>query len=117
MGNFDRTLSSEDVVRRRASLLQRLHIDGWLLLILLVLAAGGLFVLYSASGKNWDILLKQASSFGLGLLAMFIVAQIEPRFMARWVPLAYRRVRRCCCMSSCSAIRRWVPHAGSISPG
>lgn len=89
MGNFDRTLSSEDVVRRRASLLQRLHIDGWLLLILLVLAAGGLFVLYSASGKNWDILLKQASSFGLGLLAMFIVAQIEPRFMARWVPLAY----------------------------
>ena len=89
MGNFDRALSSEDVVRRRASLLQRLHIDGWLLLILLVLAAGGLFVLYSASGKNWDILLKQASSFGLGLLAMFIVAQIEPRFMARWVPLAY----------------------------
>ena len=89
MGNFDRTLSSEDVVRRRATLLQRLHIDGWLLLILLVLAAGGLFVLYSASGKNWDILLKQASSFGLGLLAMFIVAQIEPRFMARWVPLAY----------------------------
>ena len=89
MGNFDRTLSSEDVVRRRASLLQRLHIDGWLLLILLVLAAGGLFVLYSASGKNWDTLLKQASSFGLGLLAMFIVAQIEPRFMARWVPLAY----------------------------
>ena len=89
MGNFDRTLSSEDVVRRRASLLQRLHIDGWLLLILLALAAGRLFVLYSASGKNWDILLKQASSFGLGLLAMFIVAQIEPRFMARWVPLAY----------------------------
>ncbi|MBB6342295.1 rod shape determining protein RodA [Pseudomonas fluvialis] len=89
MGNFDRTLSSEDVVRRRATLLQRLHIDGWLLLILLVLAAGGLFVLYSASGKNWDTLLKQASSFGLGLLAMFIVAQIEPRFMARWVPLAY----------------------------
>ena len=89
MGNFDRTLSSEDVVRRRATLLQRLHIDGWLLLILLALAAGGLFVLYSASGKNWDILLKQASSFGLGLLAMFIVAQIEPRFMARWVPLAY----------------------------
>lgn len=89
MGNFDRTLSSEDVVRRRATLLQRLHIDGWLLLILLVLAAGGLFVLYSASGKNWDILLKQASSFALGLLAMFIVAQIEPRYMARWVPLAY----------------------------
>ena len=89
MNNFDRMLSSEDVMRRRASFLQRIHIDGPLLIILLTLAAGSLFVLYSASGKNWDILLKQASSFGLGLLAMFIVAQIEPRFMARWVPLAY----------------------------
>ncbi|MGH8355247.1 MAG: rod shape-determining protein RodA, partial [Pseudomonas sp.] len=54
--NFDRVLSNEDVLRRRASLLQRLHIDGLLLLLLLVLAAGGLFVLYSASGKNWDML-------------------------------------------------------------
>ena len=34
IGNFDRTLSDEDVLRRRASLLQRLHIDGWLLLLL-----------------------------------------------------------------------------------
>ena len=87
--NFDRTLSQEDVLKRRATLLQRLHIDGWLLLILLVLAAGSLFVLYSASGKHWDLLMKQASSFGLGLVAMFVIAQFEPRFMARWVPLAY----------------------------
>lgn len=87
--NFDRTLSQEDVFKRRATLLQRLHIDGWLLLILLVLAAGSLFVLYSASGKNWDLLIKQASSFGLGIAAAIVIAQFEPRFMARWVPLAY----------------------------
>ena len=37
---FDRSISDEDVFKRRATLLQRLHIDGWLLLILLVLAAG-----------------------------------------------------------------------------
>ncbi|SDK31031.1 rod shape determining protein RodA [Pseudomonas indica] len=88
-GNFDRTLSSEDVMRRRASLLQRMHIDGQLLLLLLLLAAGGLFVLYSASGKSWDMLIKQAVSFGVGLTAMIVIAQLEPRFMARWVPLAY----------------------------
>ncbi|MET1078699.1 MAG: rod shape-determining protein RodA [Pseudomonas sp.] len=76
-------------MRRRSSLLQRLHIDGLLLLLLLVLAAGGLFVLYSASGKNWDLLIKQATSFGLGLVLMLVIAQFEPRFMARWVPLAY----------------------------
>ncbi|GAC1034671.1 rod shape-determining protein RodA [Pseudomonas sp. No.21] len=87
--NFDRTLSNEDVMRRRASLLQRLHIDGQLLLLLLVLAAGSLFVLYSASGKHWDLLMKQASSFGLGLVAMVVIAQFEPRFLARWVPLGY----------------------------
>lgn len=87
--NFDRVLSSEDVLRRRASLLQRVHIDGILLLLLLILAVGSLFILYSASGKNVDLLIKQASSFGIGLVGMFIIAQFEPRFMARWVPLAY----------------------------
>ena len=87
--NFDRILSSEDVMRRRASFLQRIHVDGPLLIILLTLAAGSLFVLYSASGKNWDLLLKQATSFGIGLVSMFVIAQLEPRFMARWVPLGY----------------------------
>ncbi|WP_068830364.1 rod shape-determining protein RodA [Pseudomonas sp. BMS12] len=86
---FDRSISDEDVFKRRASLLQRLHIDGWLLLILLVLGAGSLFVLYSASGKNWDLVIKQGSSFGIGLVAALVIAQFEPRFMARWVPLAY----------------------------
>jgi rod shape determining protein RodA len=86
---FDRTLSNQDALRRRASPLQRLHIDGILLLLLLVLAAVSLFVLYSASGKNLELLAKQASSFGLGLAAMLVIAQLEPRFMARWVPFAY----------------------------
>ncbi|HWV11432.1 rod shape-determining protein RodA [Pseudomonas sp. GD03944] len=76
-------------MRRRASLLQRLHIDGILLLLLLILASASLFILYSASGKNIDLLMKQASSFGIGLVGMLIIAQFEPRFMARWVPLAY----------------------------
>jgi rod shape determining protein RodA len=89
MSNFDRTLSDEDVLRRRASLLQRMHIDGWLLLLLLILGTGSLFILYSASGKNIDLLLKQASSFGIGMLAVVVIAQFDPRFMARWVPLAY----------------------------
>lgn len=91
-GTFDRTLSTTDVMRRRATLLQRMHIDGVLLLLLLLLAAGSLFVLYSAGGKNWDLLIKQATSYGIGLGAMLVVAQLEPRFMARWVPLGYLAV-------------------------
>lgn len=89
ISNFDRTLSDEDVLRRRASLLQRLHIDGWLLLLLLILGTGSLFILYSASGKNVDLLIRQATSFGIGMLAVVAIAQFDPRFMARWVPLAY----------------------------
>ncbi len=88
-GSFDRTLSTQDVMRRRASLLQRMHIDALLLLLLLTLAAGSLFILYSASGKNIDLLFKQATSFGIGLGVMLVIAQFEPRFMARWVPLVY----------------------------
>ena len=91
-GSFDRVLSTQDVMRRRASLLQRMHIDALLLLLLLTLAAGSLFILYSASGKNIDMLIRQATSFGIGLVVMLVIAQLEPRFMARWVPLAYLAV-------------------------
>ena len=87
--NFDRTLSTDDLLRRRASLLQRVHIDGILMVLLLLLATGSLFILYSASGKNVDLVTKQASSFAIGLVGMLIIAQFDPRFMARWVPVGY----------------------------
>lgn len=86
---FDRELSDGDVLRRRASILQRVHIDGWLLFLLLVLGAIGLFILYSAGGKDQGLLIKQASSFGLGLFIMAVVAQFDPRFMANWSALFY----------------------------
>src|SRR5690606_10212283 len=88
-GTFDRTISNTDVTRRRATLLQRMHIDGVLLLLLLLLATGSLFILYSAGSKNVDLLIKQATSYAIGLTAMVVIAQLEPRFMARWVPLGY----------------------------
>ena len=40
----------------RVRLLRLLHIDLWLVVPLLVLSVGGLFVLYSASGKS-DVIL------------------------------------------------------------
>ena len=86
---FDRVLSEGDVLRRRASFLHRIHIDGWLVLLLLMLGTIGLFVLYSAGGKDQGLLIKQATSFGIGLLVMVVVAQFEPRFMANWAALLY----------------------------
>lgn len=87
--SFDRSLDTGDVFDKRATWLQRVHVDGWLLLTVLMLAAAGLFVLYSAGSKSEALLLKQASSFGVGLILMVVVAQIDPRFMARWSALGY----------------------------
>ena len=87
--SFDPSLQQGDVFHTRTSLLQRVHIDGWLLLLLLMLGAGGLFILYSAGGKSEAMLIKQASSFGVGFLAMLVIAQFDPRFMARWAAPAY----------------------------
>lgn len=86
---FDRVLAEGDVMRRRASFLQRIHIDGWLVFLLLMLGTIGLFALYSAGGKDQGLLIKQAASFGIGLLVMVTVAQLEPRFMASWSPMLY----------------------------
>lgn len=66
-----------------------MHTDGTFLLLLLILGATGLFVLYLASGKNWDMLIKQATSFGLGLGIVVVIARIEPCSMAHWVSLGY----------------------------
>ncbi|MDM1707303.1 rod shape-determining protein RodA [Thiopseudomonas alkaliphila] len=87
--SFDRYLPEGDVLLRRNSWLARLHIDGWLLLLLLILVCAGLFVLYSASSKNTDLLIKQAVSFGVGIVLMLAIAQFEPRFLARWSLLGY----------------------------
>jgi len=73
-------------VTRRVSLLQAIHIDGPLLGGLLVLICVGLFVLYSASGQSLDTLLRQMARFGIGFVALILLAQIPPRTYKRWTP-------------------------------
>nr|WP_285275553.1 rod shape-determining protein RodA [Halopseudomonas bauzanensis] len=67
----------------------RLHIDPWLLLLVLVLAGAAGFVLYSASSKSMAMIYRQAAHYAVGLAAMIFVAQFKPRFMERWLPPAY----------------------------
>lgn len=56
-----------------------LHLDPVLLAVLLLTCLLGLFELYSASGRHFDMTLKQMMSFGIGLTALFVLAQIPPR--------------------------------------
>ncbi|MBZ5877216.1 rod shape-determining protein RodA [Chromohalobacter israelensis] len=74
---------------RKRSLWSRLHLDPWLLLLLLTLMGAGLVVLYSASGMSPAVTMGQGMRFGVALLAMFMVAQFSPGTLYRWTPLAY----------------------------
>ncbi|MDP2226629.1 MAG: rod shape-determining protein RodA [Moraxellaceae bacterium] len=65
--------------KRKFDLWGVLHIDPPLLVALLLAASLGLFELYSASGRHFDMTLKQMMSFGIGFTAMFVLAQIPPR--------------------------------------
>ena len=74
---------------RRARLAERLHIDFFLLLLLMLLTVIGLTVLYSASGHNLPSVEKQGTFFMIAYVTMFIVAQIPVEFMRRMAPFAY----------------------------
>lgn len=76
-------------LHRRDPFWQRIHVDPWLLLLILVLATVAGFVLYSAGSKSMALLYRQGTAFCVGLAVMLAIAQFKPRFMQRWVPVAY----------------------------
>ena len=72
-----------------ASHWRRWHIDLPLLLLLLLLSAVGLAVLYSASGKDIDRVLRQLLYFLIAFSALFVVAQIPLKMIKMLAPLGY----------------------------
>ena len=73
----------------RTSLGERLHLDVPLLVGVLVLSGFGLVVLYSAGGRDADLVARQAIRFVIGFGLMFVVAQIAPRRFFYWAPALY----------------------------
>ena len=74
---------------RRISIWQAVHLDAPLLGLIIALSAIGLFVVYSASNENINVVYRQATYLGVGITAMFVVAQIHPRNFFRWAPWLY----------------------------
>lgn len=72
-----------------ARLLLALHLDGPLFIALCLVGAVGTIVLFSASGRSLEMLEAQLLRFGLGLLAMIMLAQIPPRLIRSISPWAY----------------------------
>lgn len=79
----------ESGIARRKSIWERIHLDPWLLGLLLVLMGSGLIVLYSASGQSIDAVIAQGVRFCAALVGMVIIAQFSPSTFLRWAPLAY----------------------------
>lgn len=76
-------------IARRKSIWERIHIDPWLLGLLLLLMSSGLIVLYSASGQSVDAVIAQGVRFCIAIVVMVIIAQFAPSTFLRWAPLAY----------------------------
>lgn len=74
--------------QKQKSIWQILHIDMPLLIGILTLMTISFFVVYSAGGQEQDIVIRQATRFGLALVVMFVIAQIPPLVYRKWaVPL------------------------------
>jgi rod shape determining protein RodA len=72
-----------------AQLLLALHLDGALVIALSLLGGIGAIVLFSASGSDFGRLEEHLIRFGLGLIAMIMLAQIPPRLIRSIAPWAY----------------------------
>ena len=68
----------------RIVLNERLHLDLPLLLGVLALSAFGLVTLYSAGGRDTDLVIRQAIRLGIGFGLMFVIAQIAPSRFYHW---------------------------------
>ena len=64
----------------------RMHIDPWLLGLLLLATIFGLIVLYSASGQDSEMVTRQAISFGVAYVVMITLAQIPPKMYQAFSP-------------------------------
>lgn len=80
---------SESGISRRKSIWQKLHLDPWLLGMLLLLMCSGLVVLYSASGESSHMVIGQAMRFGIALVVMVVLAQFSPATLMRWALPGY----------------------------
>ena len=70
----------------RRNLAEILHLDTPLLVCLLALSAISLFVLYSASGQNINVIWRQTLRLGVAFLIMLALAQVNPASLKRWTP-------------------------------
>ncbi len=71
------------------TLWQRIHIDPWLTVLLILICCIGLTILYSASTQNVNMVIRQIVSYGVAFTVMFIMAQVPPSIYRTFTPVFY----------------------------
>lgn len=71
------------------SIWQRVHIDPWLLLLLITICLISLTVLYSASTQDTAMVFRQARSYTIAFAVMITMAQVPPNLYRAFTPIFY----------------------------
>ena len=92
---------------------ERLHLDLPLLLGVLVLCAFGLVALYSAGGRDTDLVVRQAIRLAIGFGFMCAIAQVAPRRFFSWALPLYLAVMLMLCAvlvfgETAQGAQRWL---------
>lgn len=68
---------------------QRIHVDPWLLLLLITICFVGLTILYSASTQDSTMVMRQVRSYAIAFTLMLTMAQIPPNIYRALTPIFY----------------------------
>ena len=67
----------------------KLHLDPWLLSLLIINMILGLLMVYSASSEDMSMVIRQGVSFAVGFVLLFLCAQIPPKVYQAISPWFY----------------------------
>lgn len=86
--DFARPMSHHPLSGSR-SIWTALHLDPFLLVLLLALLGFGLIILFSGGDGRIALVKAQGIRIGLALVVMFVFAQLDPSVYRRWAPWLY----------------------------
>ncbi len=86
--DFTRPMSHHPLSGSR-SIWTALHLDPFLLVLLLALLSFGLIILFSGGDGRIELVKAQGIRIGLALVVMFVFAQLDPSVYRRWAPWLY----------------------------
>ena len=90
MADFQRFLpDASKFLNKGPGLWVRSGLDPWLLWLILLIMTLGLVVLYSGAGASQAAVDKQLLRYGVAMVVMVLMAQVNLRRWQRWVPILY----------------------------